>query len=597
MNATFIEDFYPTPTPVIEKMLDGLKMDEIEDVLDLGAGRGVIAQHIVEVKEAQRYSTYSHRERAAQVDVVEINSDFYDVLKAKGFRLVHDDILTFETLKVYHLIIANFPFSIGAECLQRALALVERNGGHLRCLVNAETITNPFTNVRKSVVRRLEELGAEIEYLSGAFAAGERPTQVDAALIKLHVKRPEAPSIILDSLRGAESHQESAPRANSQIVGADFAGAMVAQFNLEARAGIRLIEEYNALRPHILDRIKKECDVDDKYDYSKPLIKLEVEGASDYSGNHVNQYLAGLREKYWSLLINDPRFYKLYTSNILTELQSKLKELRNYDFTIFNIGELIREMRGKIVEGIESSILALFDEMSRKFAYNEDIHNGNVHYYNGWKTNKAYKINRKIILPMNGLSSWSFSGPKLEYDIHRKLADMVKVFNYLSDDRTDVGLLVSGACGYADNTGNFDMDLRYFRVKFFKKGTAHIWFLDEHLLAKFNIFGSQRKHWLPPAYGKKARETMNRDEQAVVDDFHTDCPVTYDEVLTRAKFFIVEEQGLLQLASGELKLDAGEAETNEAPEPEPEPEPEPVPAIMGLPCMGPGQGSLFEVSA
>jgi phospholipid N-methyltransferase len=59
MNATFIEDFYPTPTPVIEKMLDGLKMDEIEDVLDLGAGRGVIAQHIVEVKEAQRYSTYS----------------------------------------------------------------------------------------------------------------------------------------------------------------------------------------------------------------------------------------------------------------------------------------------------------------------------------------------------------------------------------------------------------------------------------------------------------------------------------------------------------------------------------------------------------
>jgi len=208
-------------------------------------------------------------------------------------------------------------------------------------------------------------------------------------------------------------------------------------------------------------------------------------------------------------------------------------------------------MRGKIVEGIESSILALFDEMTRKFAYDESIHNGNVHYFNGWKTNKAYKINKKIILPMNGLSSWSFSGPKLDYDIHRKLADMVKVFNYLSDDRTDVGLLVSNACALADNTRDFDMDLRYFRVKFFKKGTAHIWFLNEHLLAKFNIFGSQRKNWLPPAYGKKPREHMDHEEGEAVDSFHSDIPITYNEVLDRANFFIVEHTSLLQLAAGD----------------------------------------------
>lgn len=549
MNTTFIEDFYPTPTKVIDTMLAGLDLNFIEDVLDLGAGRGVIGQYILDKKEAASRNHYG-RQRLARVDVVEINPDFYDVLRGKGFRLVHDDILSFDTFKVYHLIIANFPFSIGAECLQRALALLERSGGHLRCLVNAETITNPFTNVRNAVVRRLEELGAEIEYLTGAFVAGDRPTQVDAALIKLHVKRAEAPSIILDSLNRAESHRENVPRPDAQIVEADFASAMVARFNLEARLGIRLIDEYNALRPHILDRIKKEDD-DDKHDYSKPLIKLTVEGASDYSADHVNAYLAGLREKYWGLLIHDPRFHRLYTSNILTELDAKLKDLRHYDFTVFNIGELIREMRGKIVEGIESSILALFDEMTRKFTYDESIHNGNVHYFNGWKTNKAYKINKKIILPMNGLSSWSFSGPKLDYDIHRKLADMVKVFNYLSDDRTDVGLLVSNACALADNTRDFDMDLRYFRVKFFKKGTAHIWFLNEHLLAKFNIFGSQRKNWLPPAYGKKPREHMDHEEGEAVDSFHTDFPITYNEVVDRANFFIVDHTGLLQLAAGD----------------------------------------------
>lgn len=304
MNTTFIEDFYPTPPDVIDVMVDGLDFDLIEDVLDLGAGRGVLGQHIIEKKESRRYG-YG-RERLAHIDVVEINPDFYDVLRGKGFRLVHDDILTFETLKVYHLIIANFPFSIGAECLQRALALIERNGGHLRCLVNAETVRNRSTNLRKTLMRRLEELGAEIEFLPGAFVAGERPTQVDAALIKLYVDRPEAPSLLLDHLKRAEPQNEST-RSDTQIAEANFASAMVARFNLEARAGIRLIQEYDALKPHILTRIKSESD---EHDYSEPIIKLEVKGCN---GNSVNSYLAGLREKYWRLLIDDPRFNRLYT--------------------------------------------------------------------------------------------------------------------------------------------------------------------------------------------------------------------------------------------------------------------------------------------
>jgi len=543
MNATFAEDFYPTPRKVIEKMLDGLNFDLIEEVLDLGAGRGVIAEYVAQKKALNRYSRHYHRDPEVRVDVVEINPEFHDVLRGKGFRLVHDDILTFETLKLYHLVVANFPFSIGAECLQRALSLVERNGGHLRCLVNAETIKNPFSNLRKSVVNRLEELGAEIEYLPGAFVGGERSTTVEAALVKLHVERPKAASIILDHLQRAEPYVGSTS-PDAQIVESDFAAMMVARFNLEARAGVRFLEEYEALKPHILNRIKQDSD---QYDYSEPIIKVEIKNSN---GNDVNAYLAGIREKYWRLLIHDPRFNRIYTSNVLSDLEAKLTELRDYDFTLFNIGELIREMRGKIVQGIEASILSLFDELSHKFTYDEAIHNGNVHYYNGWKTNKSYKINRRVILPMNGLSSWT-GRTKLDYHIHQRLADMVKVFNYLSTDRVDVNRLVSGACEVADQVGDFNIDLRYFRVKFHKKGTAHITFLDEPLLAKFNIFGSQRKNWLPPAYGKKKRDQMNNEEREIVDSFHADTPVTYDEVVTRSDYFVVEHSGLLQLASGD----------------------------------------------
>ena len=536
MPTPFIEDFYPSPKPLIEKMLAGIKLAEVEEILDLGAGRGEIAEHITEARERGYY----HHRRAARIDVIEINPEFQHILRGKEFRLVHDDILTFQTHKVYDLIIGNLPFSIGAECLQKALTLIERSGGHLRVLVNAETIRNPFTNLRKTVKRRLEELGAEIEYLPGEFTSGERPTKVEGALIKLYVERPDAPSIILDALRKAPEVRAEEERT-AQLVERDFMAALVARFNIECRLGIKIIEEYFSLKPHISDRIKRD---DEEHDYSKELIELKVEGAYKTKASHINCYLAGVRHKYWSLLLNDPRFYSVYTSNILSELNAKLSELKDYDFTLFNIQALIEEMRGKIVEGIEQSILSLFDKLTRKFAWDESIHSGNVHYYNGWKTNKAHRINKKVILPMNGICAWS---KRLDYRIHEELSDMVKVFNYLSEDKADVRLLVGNACASADRRENFsNIDLRYFDVTFYKKGTAHIRFRDQRLLDKFNIFGSQRKNWLPPAYGKKPYEDMDAEERAVVDSFQG--REAYAEVVRDAKFYIVESTALLQLA-------------------------------------------------
>ena len=42
-------------------------------------------------------------------------------------------------------------------------------------------------------------------------------------------------------------------------------------------------------------------------------------------------------------------------------------------------------------------MLKIFDEFSIKYNYSDFA--TNIHYYNGWKTNKAYKINKKVILP------------------------------------------------------------------------------------------------------------------------------------------------------------------------------------------------------
>lgn len=564
-----LKDFYPTPENVIVRMLEGFEFGEAEEFLDLGAGTGDISEYIEKVIERRRY----HSGRGG-IDVVEINPELQHVLRGKGFRLVHDDIRTFETNKVYDLIVGNFPFSIGAECLAKALSILERNGGHLRCIVNAETLKNPYTNLRKAVRRRLEDLGAEIEFLPGEFVKGERPAGVEAALIKLHVERPDAPSIILDSLERAREVEVREEQAR-QIVSHDYMSALVARYNLECRLGVKIIDEYFALAPHLADRFRRN---DEENDYSKPLIELKVEGAYKTKGSYVNHYLRGLRHKYWSLLMDDPRFNGLYTSNILNELKSKLTELKEYEFTLFNIGALIEEMNGKIVEGIEASILALFDKLTARFAYDESIQNGNVWFYSGWKTNKAWKVNRRVILPMYLLES-GFSGLKFNYRAPDEIRDMVKVFNYLNEAPDNVRLLVTNACASAERREDFrGIDLRYFEISCFKKGTVHLTFTNQRLLDKFNIFAGQRKKWLPPAYGKKPYEELDAEERAVVDEFQG--REAYAEVVKESQFYIVETADLLRLATGAGGGEGG-ATTQGAP-------------LMLAPAGGEAQGEQAE---
>jgi hypothetical protein len=251
-------------------------------------------------------------------------------------------------------------------------------------------------------------------------------------------------------------------------------------------------------------------------------------------------------------------------------LSAKLTELKDYDFTLFNIAELQKDILAKLSKGVEEAILALFDKCSRQHAYwrDEVSQSENIWMYNGWKTNKAWKINKKIILPLHGIRpDWSGRGYKFDYNTPNELTDMVKVFNYLSRDKVSALQLVGNAVARADNTCDFDIDLRYFRMKFFKKGTCHIWFNDQELLDKFNIFGPQRKGWLPPSYGHKQYEEMSQEERQTVDSFQGKAE--YERVMRNKAFYLVDSKQLARLASGEL------LEPEQVSEPEPKIEPAP----------------------
>ena len=108
------------------------------------------------------------------------------ILKGEGFPVIHDDFMTFHTGKQYDLIAMNPPFSNGDEHLLKALDM-QKNGGYIICILNAETIRNPFTLRRKELTQRLE--GASIEFLQQEFTQAERRTEVEIALVKIQIPK------------------------------------------------------------------------------------------------------------------------------------------------------------------------------------------------------------------------------------------------------------------------------------------------------------------------------------------------------------------------------------------------------------------------
>lgn len=536
----FNSEFYPTPATVIRKMLDGVKFDNISTVLEPSAGKGDIVAAVV---EKFKYNSYSRGRENYDIDTIEIDANLRHILKGKGYRIIHDDFLTLETMKSYDLIVLNPPFSTGDKHLLKALEM-QQHGGQVVCLLNAETLKNPYTNTRKDLARKLDEYNAKIEFIDGAFAAAERQTDVEIALV--NIKIPEAPksSVILAGLKREECHDQEPHPAANQVTHADFFQRIVAQYNNEVKAGSRLINEYFALVPHILKSLKAEsCHKGD------PIISLQIDKESHKCPKDMaNAYIKLVRYKYWEALFASDEFAKLFTSDLRREYHEKIKSLQDYDFSLYNIAQIRAELGRTMTKSVEDAIIKLFDEFSHRYHwYNET--SKNIHFYNGWATNKAWKINRKVIIPLSAFNDWSNRYEPKTWRVFDKLSDVEKVFNYLDTGITPDHINLRNALDDADRHGQTSkIETKYFRVTFYKKGTCHLEFKDLDLLKKFNLFGSQRKGWLPPTYGKKRYQEMTPEEKAVVNEFDGSA-AEYEKVLARKDYFICQFSDVLQIAS------------------------------------------------
>lgn len=515
MQNHYDNQWYPSPESLIHTMAEMVDWTDVKYILDPSAGRGDILEAIDkgverdygELGNRTYYSSYCSRQAIRHA--IEIDPEMRSVLTGKNIQVVDSDFLSdLSTYYQYDLIIANPPFNEGDKHLLKAIDIMY--SGQIVFILNAETLKNPYSYTRKLLVDKLEELNATITYKQEVFSNAERKTDVEIAIVYINIKK----DIEKDLLSGAEDKVRDfdySLKDDSEIVTANRIHALIDEYNDILNTGTETIlafyRNYNKIGKWI--RIKTG-EKEDRYTDISGNKKINTELVSV-----VNDFRRDVRHYYWSQVLLTKELSAKLTSAKAEELHHQLQKQSDLDFTLSNIKSVIANLIDSHEDTLNKAVVSMFDELTRKHTWHEDAPNKNVHYFNGWKTNKAFHINDKVIIPWGSEANWS-SGLKLRYDASNKLNDLDKIMNFFAGYKDY--LSISEAVKKAENTLH-EMESTFFFIKLHRKGTIHLKFKDKDLLRKFNYVAAKDKNWLPFDYGQKKYKDCNEEEQEVIKSF------------------------------------------------------------------------------
>ncbi len=511
------EQYYRTPTEVAEKVADFIQKP-VKVILEPSAGTGELAEGFIKAKG------YPFSEE--DFHCVEFDKNRSATLKGKGFRVIWDDFETFQPLMPYQTIIMNPPFHNGAKHLLKALNILA-DGGEIACILNAETIKNPFSKERRELVRQLEEQEEyKVEYVESAF----EDSDVEIAIVYAKKKEASAKCITFENYKKSEIEERQATGDLSMTRYGEVK-ALIDNYRAEVKTALKLYEEvqnYNKVAIH--GEYNEVFEIRIKHGY-----------CSGRAG-----IVKAINSNYWHRLLFSEELDRLLTSETRGVYSSKLNEMADYEFNERNILQLKEDLCRSLYSNIDRAIMKVWDSFTSRFSWSE--YSKNIHYYNGWKTNKAFKCNKRIILPLNAFSGWQKT-----FELYRAnvvLSDIEKAMNYLDSGRTESADMANKLQVAKDCGRNTNIDTKYFTVNLYKKGTAHLTFKDLELLKKFNLYCGKKLKWLPEDYGKKAYTNLTDEEREVADSF--EGRESYEETFKKQQFYLTENA-----ASTMLMLTAG----------------------------------------
>ena len=510
----FNKDFYPTTPSLIAKMISKISWSNVKDILEPSAGKADIIDYINE--NHSRYQTYN-------IKAIEIDVNLQHILRGIGIEVIDSDFLNYNGLEQFDLIIANFPFSDGDKHLHKAIDILF--SGQIVCLLNAETIKNPYSNSRKDLVRKLKMLDATIEYIPNAFVnqeGAERTTGVEVALIYIN-KVQDVETDLFNNLDETNDMEVEDIKDNNTIATKNDIGNIVKRYNEDKEKVTNQImdfyKNYNQVSKYLTLSIAGLSDVEiknDRYSSGKTLTELMK--------TRLNQFAKRLKKDYWIEAMQLDEIKSRLTSQKRKELINELNSFCSMDFTEHNIKIFIQNIIEKYPVMITEAIEYVFDKFT-EYAL-RDVRNGNnefkanIHLYSGWKTNDAFKVNKKVILPFyRGYSDVDSAQEDM-------LDDMDLVFNYFDNNNIqNEEYMITSRNSYSYDKGSRtqqtgaivknsirdnitkNIKTRYFNITLYKKGTMHFVFNDLEMLRRFNIYIAKKRGWLPSDYGYTKEQT------------------------------------------------------------------------------------------
>jgi hypothetical protein len=511
-----------------------------EFILEPSAGKGDLIEAMKNYRQStERY--YNRPYEHAKFAAIEINPDLQATLRGKCVKVIDNDFLAYSGQDKFDLIIANPPFDEGDRHLMKAIDIMYR--GEIVFLLNAETIRNPHTKLRKTLLKKLNELGAKIDYIKNAFKDAERKTDVEVALVYIKIDRKIEDDLFAGCKDKATKTRAKIKEKNEVSTGKTVP-ELVAEYNDVIRLGTETIanfyRNYNKVGKYL-----SIFGVDEK-NHSR----RSDDDLTSMVQDDVNGLIITVRKDFWRSTLKLGAVSSRLTASKQKEFEHQLQHRCDMDFTEANIYQFIQNIIGGYEATLIAAVLEVFDKMT-KHGYRDDTeYEENIHYFNGWKTNNSFKVGKKVVLPMYWGAFWdpSWNSWGLKYETAQILNDFDKICSYF-DGNSKHGYLSIGQAleqtigrqyGKTANPQTRGIESTYFTITVFKKNTIHLTFKDEDLLRRFNVVACRGKGWLPDDYGQKKYADMPPEEKTVADSF--DGKKTYDANVNTPLFRIANTQ-------------------------------------------------------
>ena len=408
------------------------------------------------------------------------------MLEGKGYTVVFDDFLNYTPNLNFDYIIMNPPFS---DCLDHILKAWDILDDGMVISVMPVTALEGKTAKEQLLLHRIEQSGTQPELVGQAFKYSERPTDVEVAVVRL-VKRGTnfkmGFEVKNDQERPDEETEEelNAKATGQEVAVTGYVNDLLAHF----QAAVANYAAYNEARVKIERYI---APIHKFYDGDHTIEVMETADEKKKPSERYNTFVDLLQQAAWVKVLDHPGFQSLLTDRARKAMTEFRQRQRRVDFNEFNIRAMFAEIYAQKDALLDAAIQDAFDNMTKYHKYNRE-------HVEGWKSNEAYRATRRLVLP--NYVKYDYFGFGINWNYRDELNDIDRAMCVVSRMRYDSIKTMEQALQEAwgiNKKRPGKCVSTFFEVRYYMKGTIHLYFRDERIWQQFNILAAKGRNWLP----------------------------------------------------------------------------------------------------